>query len=83
MIYLFSLLALLKLTLDYRRNQLMATNQDAVAVLTTAVNDTVKALQDLATKVGAAPADVSGQITTLAQSLTDAVKAAGEPVTGA
>ena len=61
----------------------MSANDTALTLLTTAVTDATNALKDLAAKVAAAPSDISGPLTTLANGLEAAVAAAGEPVTSA
>lgn len=75
-------LGLVKVALDLWRNTLLMTNQEAVAVIATAVSDAANAIKDLAAKV-AAGQDVSEQLTTIAGGLEDVVKSAGEPVTQA
>ena len=57
----------------------MATNNEALTEMTSAVNSAVAAIQDLATKA-AAGQDISAALITLATNLKAAVTAAGEPV---
>lgn len=74
----------LKIALDIWRNKLMADNNTALAAITTAVTDASNAIKDLASKVNTTPpADISAQLTTLAENLEAAVTAAGEPTTPA
>lgn len=78
---MLTVLVALIVVAQFWRIKLMADNNSALALVTTAINDAVAALKDLATKA-AGGEDVSGPLTTLAANLESAVAAAGEPTTG-
>lgn len=61
----------------------MADNNTSLAKVTTAIGDAVQALRVLADQVKNAPADISAPLSNLADNLTAAVTAAGQPVTAA